>query len=206
METGDKIALKNELLRKLIHLSSVYMPVLIFLLDKKLIIILAGIGTLLMILVDVLKHKTDFMYNLYMKLLGKVLRTKEHDTSQKMFTGGTFLLIGVLLSVLLFPSNIAALAVGIMIICDSAAALIGKAFGKTKLLDKTFEGTAAFVITGIIIILLYARFLAPEINLSTALVALMLTAIVEVMPLPVDDNITIPVFFGASYIFLNNLQ
>jgi dolichol kinase len=56
----------------------------------------------------------------------------------------------------LFGKEVATIALTVMLISDSAAALIGRSIGKVKIYEnKTLEGTLAFFCTAIIINLLF---------------------------------------------------
>jgi len=86
-----------------------------------------------------------------------------------------------------------------MIICDTAAAIIGKSFGKHFIKNKTFEGSAAFLLSGFIVILLTPKITNAISEYYIGFLAILLTTLVELIPLRFDDNIIIPVFFGLVY-------
>tara|TARA_B100001559_G_C15954288_1_gene373542 strand:- start:254 stop:508 length:255 start_codon:yes stop_codon:yes gene_type:complete len=75
---------------------------------------------------------------------------------------------------------------------DTAAAIIGKMYGKTKIFKKTLEGSLAFFITSLIIILV----MIPEVNLGLGLVAILAATIVESLPISVDDNLSVPLIIA----------
>ena len=72
---------------------------------------------------------------------------------------------------------------------DTAAAIIGKKYGKTKIFNKTLEGSFAFLLTSFII----ALAMYPQIDLKVSLVAIIVATIVEMLPLNIDDNFSVPV-------------
>ncbi len=88
--------------------------------------------------------------------------------------------------------GVAVLGVG-----DPAAAIIGRRFGRTRLMNgRSLEGTAAFVVTGTLAAMLSLTLLHPEIPTGVALAACLLGAtlggIAELVSRRVDDNFTIP--------------
>jgi dolichol kinase len=208
MEGTSKISLKSEVYRKSIHLFSLFIPVLYYFLFSKsqavLFLFLASAG---MILLDYMKRDLKGIGKLYNKILGGLLRYDEKNFKEKVITGGTLFVIGIFIAVVLFQKNVAISAVTILIVCDSASALVGKSIGRHKLIgEKTYEGTAAFLITGIILIFLI---LPVTFNVHgeiyIAIVSLIIAAVIEVMPWKLDDNILVPLAYGISYTVLAGL-
>ena len=73
---------------------------------------------------------------------------------------------------------------------DSLAALAGKRYGKIRIFGKTLEGTITFFIASIIIF----SFLFENIFFITSVA--LFSSLVELAPIPVNDNISLPVFSG----------
>jgi dolichol kinase len=120
--------------------------------------------------------------------LGGALRAGEHAglISVHYLTGAA-----VVLSLAL-PAALAALALANLVVGDAVAAIVGRRWGRHRLGRKTVEGSAAC-------------FLAcfgvgwgwmPERPLLALAAALTSTAI-EALPLPVDDNWSVPLVTGA---------
>ncbi|MBI4053392.1 MAG: hypothetical protein HY394_05145 [Candidatus Diapherotrites archaeon] len=110
--------------------------------------------------------------------------------------GAIYLFLGATLSMLLFYSNEKAVITGLTVLVfgDSIATVIGKRFGKTRIANnRTLEGTVACIAVSFLALL---SFLNP----LQAAVAGIAGAISEF--LPIDDNITMPVFAAATIAFL----
>lgn len=193
MESGKKLDIKNEILRKCIHVGYSAVPFLYLFTNKQVIIPVVIVLSAFMIAVDLGRIKIQWLQNLYMMVLGKILRRHERDNTNSLFTGGTYIVLSSLFCFLIFPKDIAISAMFITTFGDTAAALYGKYFGKIKMFGKTLEGSLVFFITGCAILyfmgLLSGAFLIP------ALASLTITTVLELLPIPVDDNITIPVSF-----------
>ncbi|MCX6164527.1 MAG: SEC59/DGK1/VTE5 family protein [Ignavibacteriae bacterium] len=198
-DKNEQIGLKNELLRKAIHLSSFIIPISYYFLEKNILLIVVGIGTVFMILLDIFRKTIPVINNFYIKVMGFVLRKKEINVNERFLTGGTYYAIGVFLAILLFKREIAAPAIMIMIICDTFAALIGKKFGKHNLWNKTIEGSVTFFILGVAIVVLTPKITTNYLEYIYAVIALFIVTIIEALPFELDDNITIPVSFGIIY-------
>jgi dolichol kinase len=199
---NEQIGLKNELLRKVIHLSSVIIPISYYFLEKNFLLILVGVGTVFMILLDLFRKFIPAVNNFYVKVMGIVLRHYEVDIRKHFFTGGTFYAIGFFLTLLLFNKYIAIPAIMIMIVCDTFAALIGRRFGKHRIWNKTLEGSLAFFVAGLIIIFITPKVTGNYLEYFIAVVALSVVTLIEAMPVKIDDNVSIPVSFGIIYTLL----
>lgn len=198
-EAKDKISFKNELLRKSIHLSSSVIPIFYYFTNKSITVILLSIAVAILLFLDIGKRFSKPIENVFNKWLGPVLRHHETKKETHLFTGGTTFTISILICVLFFQKEIAITAIFIMIICDTAAAIIGKSFGKHFIKNKTFEGSAAFLLSGLIVILLTPKVTNDISEYYIGFLAILLTTLVELIPLRFDDNIFIPVFFGLVY-------
>jgi dolichol kinase len=158
-----------------------------------------SIAVTLLLFLDIGKRFSKPIENVFNKCLGPVLRHHETKKETHLFTGGTTFTISILICVLFFPKEIAITAIFVMIICDTAAAIIGKSFGKHFIKNKTFEGSAAFLLSGLIVILLTPKVTNDISEYYIGFLAILLTTLVELIPLRFDDNIFIPVFFGLVY-------
>lgn len=201
-DKNHKIGLKNELRRKAIHLSSIVIPISYYFIEKNLVLILVGIGTVFMILLDIFRKIFPAVNDLYVKVMGTVLRKHEEDVKKHFLTGGTYYAIGFFLAVLLFKKEIAIPSILIMIVCDTFAALVGRKFGKHRIWDKTIEGSLAFFVVGLVIVFATPKVTTNYTEYVFAVFALLIVTLIEVLPVKIDDNISIPVSFGLIYTIL----
>ncbi len=198
-DRNEQIGYKNELLRKAIHLTSVIIPISYLFLDKNFLLVIVGIGTVFMILLDISRKLFVPIDKFYIRTMGYVLRKKELNVKEHFLTGGTYYAIGVFLPILLFNKEIAIQAILIMIICDTFAALVGKKFGKYIIWKKSIEGSVIFFLIGILIILFTPKVTSNNMEYIFAFVSLIFTTIIEALPMEIDDNISIPISFGIIY-------
>ena len=97
------------------------------------------------------------------------------------------LALGVVLSLVLFPTLVACVTIAILACADSMATIVGKFCGKIRIPynhNKSIEGSAAFFITAFICAAIY-------LPLKTALIVSLVSCIIESLPVT-HDNITIP--------------
>lgn len=135
-------------------------------------------------------------------LLGPQLKIRSHFYRhiEKRYSAGAVLYFLVLLVlVLIFPLPIVAASWAILALGDGAATLIGEHFKARELAwnpKKTYAGSLAFLLFGTLGAAALLGWTEPTLgyqaifflSFKTALVA----AIVESLPLKVDDNITVP--------------
>ena len=98
--------------------------------------------------------------------------------------------------------EVAVAACEFLVFGDTAAALVGKSFGRFRVFDKTLEGSlACFVVCGAVGWTLSALHPA-QLPLPVALAGAFVATIFEILPVPVDDNLKIPLSAGLVMHFL----
>jgi dolichol kinase len=107
-------------------------------------------------------------------------------------------LVSALLSVLFFPKVIAINAFAILIISDTTAALIGRRFGRHRFLAKSLEGSLAFFVSGVLVILVAPKIDQLPMEYIIGFIAAAIGTVMEALPLKIDDNILIPLSVGIS--------
>jgi len=193
------ILYRDELLRKTIHLTSLSIPVIYYFISSETAVIILAILAGLALMIDWARYISSGVGKIFYKIFGFLLREHEIDEKKRNLNGATYVLISALISVLIFPKVIFITAFSILIISDSLAALVGRKFGRTKFLSKSFEGTLAFFISACIVILFTPKIgNFPEeflIGFAGALVG----ALVENLSFKlIDDNLSIPLSVGFT--------
>ena len=192
--------IKNEIFRKLFHISSSIIPLgyLWIINDKKLLVFILSILIIVSLTIEILRAKSSIINNIFKKIFGSMLR---EDESNGKLTGATWLLFGHLLTILIFPKSIAIPAMIFLSIGDASAAIVGKTFPLIRIGNKTISGS----IGGFIIsysIMLYINYDLQQFILLCGLFSAML---IEFIPIKVNDNITIPLFSGSVMQLLNSI-
>jgi dolichol kinase len=120
------------------------------------------------------------------------LRTNEANK----LTGTSPYILGIGLSLYAFSQPVATAAICFLAVGDVAATTIGERYGRTKIGNKSLEGTAAFVIAALaagVILLLIGSGTVPWVMVLGALAA----AGAELLTLPINDNLVIPIVSGG---------
>tara|TARA_Y100000992_G_scaffold272240_1_gene213685 strand:- start:12 stop:587 length:576 start_codon:yes stop_codon:yes gene_type:complete len=186
-----------EISRKFLHIFSLIIPLsyLWIFKDKSLVLVLLLILSIFSILIEFLRFKIESINNIFRKFLNFMLRKNELKGS---ITGATWLLIGNLITVYLYPIYIAVPALIFLSIGDSFAALFGKKIPKLKIGNKSIIGTLAGIFSSLPIALLVNQVLPIHVLVIGAVTAML----VELLPIPLNDNLTIPILSGFIMIII----
>jgi diacylglycerol kinase (CTP) len=110
--------------------------------------------------------------------------------------------IAVLLTILAVPKLAALVAIYTLAIADPLAAVVGIRFGRRRIADdRTLEGSLAFFAAAATIAALVLRWGTgtPGLTIASASATIGIAAAgCELLPLRIDDNLTIPIFVGFA--------
>ena len=187
----------SEYKRKLIHLFNLAIPFsyLYVFPEKWVFVKLLSILMVLFIIFDILRHKVAWVKSLFSLFIDSMLRSHEQEGK---LTGATWVMIGAVISIILFSKPVAIIALIFMSLGDTAAGLIGQRYGKHKIWNKSWEGFFGGLFVCIIIGMNYSL-LPMTISLSGAVAAM----VMEILPIPLDDNFKIPLGAGAIMMMLS---
>lgn len=114
----------------------------------------------------------------------------------RQVTGATFMWLSATLLVFVAEKEIAVLAMLYLSVGDPFAALVGVRDHRARLFGKSLAGTAAFAIAALGAGLLAT--LHPDVPLAWWLApGALAAALAELAPVPLDDNITVPIVAAA---------
>jgi dolichol kinase len=186
----------SEVVRKGIHLASLAIPIIYYYVSRETGLYLLLPVTAAFFLADLGRWFSPSFGDWYYRTFGWLLRRHEQDHSARRLTGATNILLSAVVCVALFPKIITINAFAILIISDTTSALVGRRYGKRRFLSKSFEGTLAFFVSAIPVVLI-----APKIEGSVTEYALWMAgaaagAITEASVHKIDDNITVPLVIG----------
>lgn len=196
--TFEQIDYKNELARKGIHLASILIPIIYYHITREVALMLLAPMFLGFFLVDFLKMFVKPVADFYYKHFGAMLRPHELDATRRAFNGATYVTLAAVLVVWLFPKMIAIASFAILILADTAAALVGRKIGKTKIGAKTLEGSLAFLAFALLV-----AFVTPKLNPVVGVVIAVSATLAELYPIrlgnwTVDDNLSIPLVSATA--------
>ena len=140
------------------------------------------------------------------KIINKYLFRAEEQLKE---SAGVPYVMGILLTLISFPKVVALVAIYTLAVADPMSAIIGIKYGKTMVVaNKSLEGSLAFFISSFLITFLvffwwtsYVTTMLGPIFLLSFLVAL-IGSLFEMIPLRIDDNLTIPLFTAGMTLLL----
>jgi len=136
------------------------------------------------------EYKTDSNEE-SIKKVDVLFREKEH----KNFSSISVYLVAYIITLIIFPKEIAIIAITFLIFGDTFGKFFGLAFGKHKILDKTLEGSLAYL--GVMLICGYLLYELLEINPIVLILGGVSAPIIELLTLDMNDNFTVPIISGA---------
>lgn len=198
------ISFLEECKRKLIHLSSLWIPILYIYTEPQMMIKMIVSLTLIVVFIDLGRHKFQYLAQVTNILFSNIIRS--HEKNPYSLSGASNMLIGVSFSIIAFSKEIAILSIVILIICDMSSALIGRKFGRIKILDKSLEGSLAFLMSGLVVCYIFIYYIQFSLSIKSSFIALFFATFAELISkqIKLDDNLVIPLVFGSSLSILNH--
>jgi phytol kinase len=182
---------KTTILRKLVHASSILIP--LTLLDHLGTYPIVALLILAMTLYTVSEahriHGNSLPFFTWF-----TLQNTTNPEASEFVDAPLFYALGITLTLLIYPTPTARAAIAVLAIGDSAASLTGILIGRHKLpysRGKTIEGTIA----GFTASLLAASIFQPP---TRALIAALTGTLAEALPTPFNDNLVIPLAVGLA--------
>jgi dolichol kinase len=180
--------------RKLYHLlGGLGLLSLYYLLGRPRALICYGILTVVVLAIEITRLKVPAFNQFIFDRFGSYIRKNESNK----FTGTVPYVLGIGLSLLFYRVDIATAAICFLAFGDVAATAVGERYGRTKIAgQKSLEGTLTFVAVAMTI-----GFLLPLAGIHLLFGLILAGAIAaagaELAPLPVNDNLVIPLVSGG---------
>ncbi len=185
--------MKSKSWRSLWHLGGgSFFPVLALLITRQGLLIILTAITFIFVTWEVLRFASPRVNQWTMAHLGAILRAEERSR----LTGTTYLLLSSLIVFLLFERYIAITSLLFLSIGDLLAAIIGERFGQRRVFNKSLEGSLACLVSCLLVGTLVS-WLSPAMTLPVAVAGAISATVVELLPLPVNDNLSIPLSSAA---------
>jgi len=197
--SSSQFSYAAEVGRKALHLLALVIPLGMWALGTPLALYVLGSGALVAVAADVARAYWPWFHEWIRTIFGPLMRAEELPEvgTGVTFNGATCVLVGAALLTLLVPLRVAVPVLTMTMLADAAAALVGRRLGRHAWgsLSATVEGSAAFVVTGLAVMAAF-----PSLALAPAVLAVLVAAVVEAAPLPVNDNIRVPLI--AAFVVL----
>ncbi|OKL63434.1 hypothetical protein UA08_01539 [Talaromyces atroroseus] len=113
--------------------------------------------------IDVLRHRSERVNQLYIRLMGALMRESE----VRGYNGVIWYLLGAYIVLRAFPKDIGVMGVLLLSWCDTAASTFGRLYGRYTIhlrTGKSLAGTAAAFLTGVVTALLFWGVFIPSVG------------------------------------------
>lgn len=193
-EIGGKPGKHVNYHRKLWHFAGgavVVASLVLFAPSKRWAIVILSAALALMLVLDIVRYFSRRGKRLFWKHLGFLTSEKE----KRGPTTSLYYAASLLLCVIIFPwyaaiGGVISLAAG-----DSAAAIVGRRYGRLRIGGKSIEGGLANAVLTFAMILIFVR------SYPVAAAGALAGAVVEMFSIPwLDDNITVPLAAGGAMV------
>lgn len=205
----SQITFKQEMMRKLFHVTSIILPVLLYLLNDTSIFLMVIVPlTIIVVGVELSRGYVKIIDQLFIRFFGKIMR--EHELQKggnalSRLTGTSYLLLAASICLYFFPIIVTVSAFLILTISDSCAAIIGRKWGKHRFLGKSLEGSLAFWVSAIVSVSILGIIDGQDRDyFIIALIASSIATIVEAVSgvMKIDDNFSIPISYSLAFTML----
>jgi len=179
--------------RKLYHLlGGVGLLSLYYILGRKQSLLFYAALFILILFIDGARLMIPAWNRFVFTRFGSFIRKNE----EHKLTGTAPYVLGIGLSLYAYALPVATAAICFLAFGDVAATAIGERFGKTKIGDKSLEGTFAFIVAAALSGFLLSL---TGVHLLTWVMVLgvLVAAGVELLTLPINDNLLIPLVAGG---------
>lgn len=166
--------------------------VLAFILSRTVMLTLMGIATGGLLIFDVSRLKISRLNDWFQAVFKPFLRGYESTR----LLGASYMFIASLVSLIVFKQAVAALAISFLALGDALATMVGERIGRVRLFKKNLEGVLA-CLAGCLVLGFIWHYLNTDPPLLVIIAGAFGAAVAESLPLPIDDNLIIPLFAGT---------
>jgi dolichol kinase len=201
---SGQISFSSELIRKGIHLASLSIPIFYYYVSRSTALAVLLPIVILSVAVDFGRHYIPALERQVERLFNSILRP--HERKAGLLSGASYVLVSALICVAVFPKIITVTAFAILIVSDSSSAIFGRAFGKHKFLDKSLEGTFAFIVSAWAVVLMSPK-AGSHLGHTPLIMEYLIGAFAAVVggvaeagsvTLHLDDNFSVPISIGLT--------
>ena len=192
-----------ELQRKAVHLGALVLPLAILALPTPVARWVLTVGAALALALDVARQRSEPVRRVVVgRWFGWMMRPEEVPPpgAPLVFNGAVWMGVSAALCAWLFPPALGAAALAMLMVGDAAAAVVGRRVGRTKWpgSPKSVEGSAAYAVAAFATGSAVSAWPGAELGLAVCAVGAVAGAALEAVPIPLDDNVRVPVLSGAA--------
>ena len=181
-----------------IFVGSIFPLIYFFTPDRSIVLMFTFYLLGIMTVIEVLRRLSPKAYEVMVKYSKGVLKERPGK-----IMGTTAYLVSVILVIGFFSKIIAIYALVFTVFGDAASTIVGKKFGKIRFWkDKSIAGTSGFFVITLFIGIILNFVPSLEIGWSKVLETSAFSAFIEFLPIPMDDNLSVPILTGVFLFFI----
>lgn len=182
--------MRREIARKVIHVGSALVPLVFWFLPRPAGVALLALGVAAALAMEWARARLAWVRLVFLRGTRTMLRSRERSS----LAGATYMAIAYLVAGALFPKPIAVIAMLYVALGDATSALVGTRWGRHRTSwGKSWEGFSAGLTVDLAL-----GMAVPGLGIQAAIAGAVTAAVLEFVPLPVDDNIRICLGGGAA--------
>ena len=190
------ISYPAEVRRKALHLLALVIPAGILFFGREVSLWVLVPLAVLALLGDWSRQRVAIAREWLHRLFAPLMRPEEIPPfgGRIVFNGATMMCVAAAICVALFSAGVAAVSVAMQQTGDAAAALVGRKLGRTRWpgSPKSVEGSVAFVFVAALTGWAFVAAFGAEVTWAQIAAGAVVAALVEVLPIPVNDNLRVP--------------
>jgi len=181
-----------------IFVGSIFPLIYFFSPDKSIVLIFTFYLLGIMTVNEILRRLSPKSYEVMVKYSKGILK----ETPGKIM-GTTAYLMSVIIVIIFFSKIISIYALVFTVFGDAASTIIGKKFGKIRFRkEKSIAGTSGFFVITFIIGVILNFVPSLQIGWLKILEVAAFSAFIEFLPLPIDDNLSVPILTAVFLFFI----
>lgn len=180
-----KEGIKKEILRKSLHVVGITIPLSYLLFGKNFAVLYTSSLIIISLFVELLRIRAPILFP-----INKIIESISRKYEKTALASYVYFLMAALLATFFLSMKAVVIGLTSALLGDAVAAVLGRAFGKHNVKDKTMEGDLAGVFTVIAITLLLTN------NPFMSIIMGFCFSIFDLVDFKFDDNFVIP--FGMS--------
>lgn len=178
-------------LRVLLRPFALAFPVLYLFVGKREMLLLVGSVTLFFVALDSARLLSPAAERWLLERAAFFFRRAD----ARRYSSATLFLTGAFLTLFLYPKPVASMAIVFATVGDLMAKYVGLEHGRTRVLDRTLEGSLGYFLACALSGALWSRFV--PLSAAQVIVGSLAAALTETLHVGLDDNFTVPLISGA---------
>ena len=182
----------NTVRRGLFHaLATLLFPLSSFFLSRTVFLVGTAAILVALLVLELLRLRFATINRWFIFFFRPVMREREFTT----LAASIYISLSALIAFLLFEKEVAIVAICFLAVGDPLSGIVGNRFGRRRIFNKSMEGHLTCFLSSLVVGLVLSWSIL-DISPLVVLIGAFSAAFIQALPLPLNDNLTIPLFSG----------